>query len=95
MADSPIIIWERNKIDLTNPNVVITVTDATADNDGQDFVDLMRNRRNDSGWATTQSNDAANTQLDIVMSEEPEGPGSSTSRARPRRLSRVAGHARR
>ena len=35
-------------------------------------MDLLRNRRNDSGWATTESTDAANTQLDVVMSDEPE-----------------------
>lgn len=69
---SGILIWEKNKIDLTNPNVDITITDTTATDNGQAFVDQMRNRKNDSGWATTDSNDAANTRIDVVMSEEPE-----------------------
>jgi hypothetical protein len=55
--------FEKNKIDLTFDNVAITVTDLVATDSGQAFVNLMRNRRNDSGWTTTDSTDAANTEL--------------------------------
>lgn len=64
--------FNKNKIDLDNPNVTITVTDATATNDGQDFVDFMRNRNNTSAWLTTGSNDAANTELLVEMVDERE-----------------------
>ena len=62
---SQIKFYEKNVIDLENSNVTITITDATATNDGQLFVDFMRNRKNTSAWATTGSNDAANTQIYI------------------------------
>lgn len=57
--------YRKNKIDLSFDQGTITVTDTTATNNGQDFVNFLRNRDNTSGWATTGSNDAANTQLDI------------------------------
>jgi len=69
MAANP-IIFKKNKLDLDDPNVVITVTDATATDRGQDFVDLMRNRQNTNGWATTGSNDAANTTLEFDFVDE-------------------------
>lgn len=59
--------YEKNIIDLDKTLVEITVTDAVADNNGQAFVDLMRNRNNTSGWMTTNSSDAANTTLEIEM----------------------------
>lgn len=62
--------YDKNLIDLDSENVTITVTDSTADNNGQDFVDFMRNRKNTSAWRTTGSNDAANTQLDINLGDE-------------------------
>jgi len=64
---SQIQFYEKNKIDLSNSNTVLTVTDAVASNTGQSFVDFVRNRKNTSAWLTTGSTDAANTQLDIDM----------------------------
>lgn len=61
--------YEKNLIDVDVSGVTITVTDATATNNGQDFVDFLRNRNNDTFWATTDSNDAANTQIDIDTGE--------------------------
>lgn len=66
------IFFEKNKIDLDLPNISITVTDATATNTGESFIDFIRNRNNFSGWMTTGSNDAANTQIDIDMTDEKE-----------------------
>jgi hypothetical protein len=60
-----IIVFEKNKIDLDNTDGVITITDATATDDGQSIADYMRNRNNYSGWATTGSNDAANTEVEF------------------------------
>lgn len=59
------MFFEKNKLDLDNPNVVLTVTDSVATDNGQATVDFVRNRNNTSGWATTGSTNAANTQLDI------------------------------
>jgi hypothetical protein len=65
------IFLEKNKIDLDRgTDVVITITDAVATDTGADYVDYLRNRSNDSGWGTTDSTDAANTQIDIDMGEE-------------------------
>lgn len=65
------IFFEKNKIDLDlGSQVTITVTDATASNTGQDSVDYLRNRNNESGWGTSDSNDAALTQLDIAFGEQ-------------------------
>lgn len=57
--------FEKNKIDFDQANISITVTDGTATDTGEDFIDQIRNRRNHSGWMTTGSADAANTQVDI------------------------------
>jgi len=61
--------FRKNVIDFANSLIEITVTDAIADDDGQDFVDLIRNRDNNSGWGTTNSLDAANTTLEIQFGE--------------------------
>ena len=62
--------FEKNKIDLDlGDQVTITVTDGVATNSGQDFVDNLRNRRNDSGWATTDSTDAGNTTLIVEFGD--------------------------
>lgn len=55
--------YRPNIMDLSNVNATITVTDAIASNNGQQFTDFLRNRKNTSGWATTDSTDAANTEL--------------------------------
>lgn len=65
--------YEKNKIDMdVGDRVTITVTDSVATDAGNDFVDYLRNRDNTSGWATTGSTDAANTQLDILFGESHE-----------------------
>lgn len=56
-------VFNKNKLDLTYTNASISVTDATATYDGSDIVNYLRNRNNYSAWATTNSNDAANTTL--------------------------------
>jgi hypothetical protein len=65
------LYFKKSKIDLDIASrVTITITDGVATSAGQDFVDYLRNRSNDSAWATTGSTDAANTQLDIFFGEE-------------------------
>lgn len=59
--------FKKNKIDLDFTDVTITITDATATDNGNDYVSYLRNRDNTSGWMTTDSNDAANTQIDVVL----------------------------
>lgn len=61
--------YQKNIIDIDNDNVTITVTDTTATNNGQAYVDFMRNRKNTSSWRTTGSNDAANTRLDFELGD--------------------------
>lgn len=65
-----IIFFEKNKVDQDNLSASIAVTDAIAYNNGSDFVDRVRNRDNRSAWMTTDSTDAANTQLDIDLGED-------------------------
>lgn len=60
-------IFKKNKVDLDNSNITLTVTDAVATDTGQTFVDFIRNRNNSSAWLTTGSTDAANTELLIEM----------------------------
>lgn len=57
--------YTENRLDIGNPNVTITVTDAVATNTGASIVDFIRNRNNRSAWLTTGSTDAANTTLEI------------------------------
>jgi hypothetical protein len=62
------IMWFRKNImDLSYSLPSITVTDTTATNNGSSFVDYLRNRKNTSAWATTGSNDAANTTLEFNL----------------------------
>lgn len=67
---SQIIFFEKNKFDIDNESASITVTDAVAYNNGSDFLNRLRNRDNRSAWMTTDSTDAANTQLDIDLGED-------------------------
>jgi hypothetical protein len=63
--------YEKNKIDIDLGSAVsITITDAVATDNGSSAVDYMRNRDNTSGWSTTDSTDAANTQIDVDMGAE-------------------------
>lgn len=64
---SQIKFFNKNRLDLSNDDASIEVTDLTASNDGQEFVDFMRNRNNRSAWLTTGSNDAALTQIDVNL----------------------------
>lgn len=64
-----IVIFEKNKIDIDLDDVTITATDHLADDNGQEFVDFLRNRKNDSGWATTGSSDASNTMLEVMTGD--------------------------
>lgn len=66
------IIFRKNLIDLDYTNVVITATDGVATDPGTAFVDLVRNRRNDSGYGTGGSSDAGLTTLEIDMGTEQE-----------------------
>jgi len=59
--------YNKNFIDIDNPDPTITITDSVATDTGQSYVDYMINRNNTSGWRTTGSNDSANTQIDIDM----------------------------
>lgn len=59
--------FKKNKIDLSNSSSSIAVTDTVALNNGSDFVDFLRNRKNSSAWVTTGSTDAALTQLDVTI----------------------------
>jgi len=60
----------KNKIDLENQDARITATDLVASNNGQEFVNFMRNRNNFSAWLTTDSTDAANTELLVEFGDE-------------------------
>lgn len=59
--------FRKNHLDFDRGEVLMTVTDATATSTGDGTLPFLRNRNNNSGWATTGSNDAANTVLDIDM----------------------------
>ncbi|MCK4500313.1 hypothetical protein KAU11_07435 [Candidatus Babeliales bacterium] len=65
-----IMFFEKNKIDLDNPNVGITITDAVATYTGQDYTNFMRNRNNFTAWMTTGSTDAAGTEMLIDLVDE-------------------------
>lgn len=71
MAQQP-KVFKKNYLDLDNTKPTITITDATATNNGQSFVNFMRNRDNSSGWITTGSNDAANTEILIDLVDQRE-----------------------
>ena len=58
-----VIFFQKNIIDIDNDEVTMTVTDTVASNNGQDFINFVRNRRNDSAWMTTESDDTANTEI--------------------------------
>jgi hypothetical protein len=66
---STIAFFEKNFIDITRDNVTITITDAVASNTGQDFVNQLRDRKNFTGWGTTESTDAANTEILVDIPE--------------------------
>ena len=47
----------------------MTVTDSVAEDNGQDIIDFVRNRSNNSAWATTESTDAAATTIDVDLGD--------------------------
>jgi len=61
--------FRKNHIDLDRPNPELTVTDLVAINNGQAATKFLRNRDNNSGWRTTDSTDAANTELLIDLKD--------------------------
>jgi len=61
--------YKKNILDLSNTLPSFTVSDSVATNTGQDFVSLMRNRNNNSGWATTGSTDAGTTTMVVSFGE--------------------------
>ncbi len=61
--------FKKNIIDLQNTLPQITVSDLVAADDGSIYVDLMRNRNNNSGWATTDSSDAGTTTMIVDFNE--------------------------
>ena len=61
--------FKKNHIDADNINPELTVTDLVASNDGQEFLKFLRNRNNNSGWNTSSSTDAANTEILIDLKD--------------------------
>ena len=47
--------YRKSHIDFDRINPEITVTDSVATNDGQEFINFLRNRNNNSGWNTSGS----------------------------------------
>ena len=62
---SQITFYEKNKIDLDNNNVAITVTDSVATNTGESFAFYIQNRKETSAWLTTGSSDAGTTTMTV------------------------------
>ena len=62
--------FKKSRLDLSNDLASITITDAVATNNGQTFVDFMRNRNNVSAWMTTGSTDAALTTIETNFTDE-------------------------
>lgn len=59
--------YKKNHVDVDRVNPSIVVTDPVATNAGNDFVKFLRNRNNNSGWNTSGSTDAANTEIFIDL----------------------------
>lgn len=62
--------FNKNYMDLDVDGVTVTVTDSVASENGNSFVDYIRNRNNRSAWITTDSTDAALTQIDVEWTDE-------------------------
>jgi hypothetical protein len=58
-----IIFFEKNYADLQNDNCTATASQ------GNDFSDFVRNRKNSSGWITTNSVDSDNTTFTLDFSD--------------------------
>jgi len=66
---SQIKFFKPNKIDLSNENITLTVTDSAATSTGSDIIDFIRNRNNRSAWITTGSADSGTTTIEIDMGD--------------------------
>ena len=69
MSQSP-IVFKKSSMDLSFGGVVITVIDAVAADTGEANANLVRDRKNTSGWSTTDSTDAAGTIFQVVYEDE-------------------------
>lgn len=70
MAQGP-RFFTRNRMDISfAENFSIAVVDAIAADTGESFADLVCNRNNRSGWATTDSTDAAGTTFTVTWLDE-------------------------
>lgn len=63
MASQP-IVFDKNKLDISNPNVTLTASQAQA------YADSVRNRSNANAWITTDSVDADNTTFEADFGEQ-------------------------
>lgn len=70
MCSGQVSFYEKNYIDLSASGVEFIIDDSEASNFGEDFVSYVRNRNNDSGWATTGSNDAGNTTIEVTWADD-------------------------
>lgn len=61
--------FRKNFIDLDNDLPSFSIADASATDTGSAYTDLMRNRSNNSGWATTGSVDAGSTAMTLQFGE--------------------------
>lgn len=61
--------FRKNILDLSNTLPTFSITDASASDTGSAYTSLMRNRNNNSGWATTGSVDAGSTTMIVSFGE--------------------------
>lgn len=68
---SKIKFFEKNYLDIDNDNASITVTDTTNvdTDDGQEFVNNLRDRKNTSSWSTINSDTNGTTVIDCVLQD--------------------------
>ena len=70
MTGTPPKLFKKSVMDLDSENVSITVTDAIAVDTGEAIADLVRDRKNTTGWATTDSTDAALTLFQVLFGDQ-------------------------
>lgn len=61
--------FKKNVLDLTNTLPTFAISDTVATDTGSAYTTLMRNRNNNSGWATTGSADAGSTTMIVSFGE--------------------------
>jgi len=69
-AGTPPKVYRKNTIDLDNENISITITDGIATDTGEENANFVRDRKNNTGWGTTGSSDAANTIFQVLFGDE-------------------------